>query len=316
MSIFVVSILVQQSGAQTLERFDIVPRGAPTSAASVNPADGALPDRLASYSAFSPAEAESSSSLPAAPEPAGANPQREAVPWAAVWHQPPFSRIGVGADVSLLGIGIKAATPLNDHFDARALIDFLNYSTGRFEVEGFNINANIHMSSAAAAVDFYPWNSIWRVSGGVMLHNGNQATTAVNIVPGTGFTLGSSTYYSSTASPVTGSAVLGLHTVSPAPMVSFGFGRFVPHSNRHWSFPTEFGVVYIGAPSLTIKTGGAVCMDQAQTMCSDVSSTSNPVGAEFNSDLNARLAKWRQELAKVQFYPIFSYSVVYSFNIR
>ena len=61
--------------------------------------------------------------LPSAPEPGSANPQREGVPWAAVWHQPPLSRIGVGADLSLLGIGIKVATPLNDHLDARALIN-------------------------------------------------------------------------------------------------------------------------------------------------------------------------------------------------
>jgi len=255
-------------------------------------------------------------SLPIAPEPGSANPQREGVPWAAVWHQPPLSRIGVGADLSLLGIGIKVATPLNDHLDARALINFLNFNSGRFEVDGFNINANIHMASAAAAVDLYPWNSVWRVSGGLMFFNGNQLSAAANIVPGTGFTLGTTTYYSSTADPVNGSAVVGLHTVKPAPMASFGFGRFVPHSNRHWSFPAEFGVVYMGAPTLTVKTGGAVCTDKAQTMCSDVSSSSNPVGAEFNSDLNARLAKWRQDLGRVEFYPILSYSVVYSFNIR
>jgi hypothetical protein len=99
-------------------------------------------------------------------------------------------------------------------------------------------------------------------------------------------------------------------------MISFGFGRFVPHSNRHWSFPAEFGVVYMGAPSLAVTPAGTVCTDSAQTMCSNVNSAGNPVGAAFNTALQARLAQWRNDLNKVEFYPIFSYTAVYSFNIR
>jgi hypothetical protein len=273
---------------------------------------------------FSSSVADPGAALPSAPgpdpavapAPAAANPQREGVPWAAVWHQPPFSRIGIGADISPLGIGIKGATPLDDYLDLRGMVNFLGYNSGRFEVEGFNLNANIHMASGGAAVDFYPWNSVWRVSGGVMLFNGNQLSTTASIVPGTSFKLGSTTFYSSTADPVSGSGVLGLHTVKPEPMASFGFGRFVPHSNRHWSFPAEIGAMYMGGPTLEVHVAGSVCTDQAQTQCSDVGSTANPVGAEFNSDLNARLDKWRHDLDKVKLYPIFSFSVVYSFNVR
>jgi len=257
-------------------------------------------------------------SLPAAPPPAlaGGNPRREGVPWTAEWHQQPFSRIGIGADVSLLGIGIKAATPLNQYFDVRGLINFFGYTSGRFEVDGFNIDANIHLASAAAAVDLYPYNSMWRLSGGLMFFNANRISATAAIVPGTSFSLNGVTYYSSTANPVTGSISLGLNTIKPEPMVSFGFGRFVPHSNRHWSFPSEFGIVYMGAPALTVTTAGTVCTDQAQTHCSAIGSTGNPVGQAFNTNLQGQLAKWRNDLNKVQFYPIFSFSVMYSFNIR
>lgn len=261
---------------------------------------------------------ETMAALPAAPEPAlaGGNPQREGVPWAAEWHQQPFSRLGLGADVSLLGIGIKAATPLNQYFDARGLINFFGYTSGRFEVDGFNINADIHMASAAAAMDLYPYNSMWRISGGLMFFNGNKLSTTADIVPGTSFSLSGVTYYSATADPVTGSATLGLNTIKAEPMVSFGFGRFVPHSNRHWSFPSEFGAVYMGAPTLTVTTSGTVCTDKAQTNCSSISDTGNPVGEAFNTNLQGQLAKWRNALNKVQFYPIFSFSAMYSFGIR
>jgi hypothetical protein len=261
---------------------------------------------------------DANSALPSAPDPDGfgANPERENVAHTAEWHQPPFSRIGVGADVSLLGIGIKPAIVLNEYFDARGLINFFGYTSGQFEVDGFKINANLHLASAAAAVDVYPYNSIWRLSAGLFFFNGNRISAATTIAGGTSFNLGSANYYSSSADPVNGSAVLGLHTTKPAPMVSFGFGRFIPRSNRHWSFPAEFGVIYMGAPALTVTTAGAVCTDMAQTNCSDIGDPTNPVAIAFNSNLDTKLSQWREDLKKVEFYPIFSYSVVYSFNIR
>jgi hypothetical protein len=72
----------------------------------------------------------------------------------------------------------------------------------------------------------------------------------------------------------------------------------------------------MGAPSLTVITAGEVCTDKAQTNCSDVGDPNNPVAIAFNSNLQTKLTQWRKDLNKVQFYPIFSYSVVYSFNIR
>jgi len=262
--------------------------------------------------------ADTEPALPSAPGLAAsaANPERENVPYTAEWHQPPFSRIGIGADVSLLGFGIKPAIVLDEYLDARGLISFFGLTTGQFEVDGFKINANIHMASAAAAVDVYPYNSIWRLSAGLFFFNGNQISAATTIAPGTSFNLGSVNYYSSNTDPLNGSVVLGLHTVKPAPMVSFGFGRFIPRSNRHWSFPTEFGVIYMGAPSLTVIPAGEVCTDKAQTNCSNIGDPTNPVAIAFNSNLQAKLTQWRADLNRVQFYPIFSYSVVYSFNIR
>ncbi len=50
--------------------------------------------------------------------------------------------------------------------------------------------------------------------------------------------------------------------------------------------------------------------------CADIGDTSNPVAQKFNSSLQAQLAKWRKTLGDFTVYPMFSYSVVYSFNIR
>jgi hypothetical protein len=265
--------------------------------------------------------------LPAAPEPAlpgsgGAGYDHYEVAPAATWHQIPFSRIGIGADVSPLGIGIKSAIVLNHYFDARVMGNFFSFDTGRFEVDGFNVDAKLHLASAAASLDWYPFGSVWRVSPGVMFLNSNQLSGTGTITPGTSFQLENQTYYSATANPATGATpligtgALGLHTNRPAAMLTGGFGRFIPRSERHWSFPSEFGVVFTGAPAIKVNVTGWACLDAKQTNCSNVGDPRNPIAIQFNNNLQSRLNSWRKDLNKVPIYPVFSYSVVYSFDIR
>jgi hypothetical protein len=247
-------------------------------------------------------------------------------PWevapAGTAHQQPFSRIGIGADISPLGIGIKSAVVLTENFDARLMGNFFSFDSGRFEVEGFNSDARLHLASAAASLDWYPFNSIWRLSPGLMFFNGNQISMTAEIVPGTSFKLNGQTFYSASANPatgatpVTGTGVLGFHTRQPAFTLAGGFGKFIPRSNRHWSFPSEFGVIFMGGASANVSTSGWVCTDSQQTQCSNITDPANPVSAQFNQALQAQLVKWRKNLSAFSIYPIFSYSVVYSFNIR
>lgn len=262
--------------------------------------------------------------LPAAPEPAyagGSYDHYEVAP-AATWHQAPFSRIGIGADVSPLGIGIKSAIVLNHYFDARVMGNFFNYDSGRFEVDGFNVDAKLHMASAAASLDWYPFGSIWRLSPGVIFLNENELSGTGTITPGTSFTLAGQNYYSASANPVTGATpllgtgVLGLHTHRPALTLTGGFGKFIPRSHRHWSFPSEFGVAFTGAPTINVNVTGWACLDAKQTKCSNVGDPTNPIAIEFNNSLQSRLSSWRRDLNKIPVYPLFSYSVVYSFDIR
>ena len=259
--------------------------------------------------------------LPAAPEPVAIGDHYEIAP-TATWHQAPFSRIGIGANVSPLGIGIEGAIVLNHYFDGRLNGNFFNYDSGRFEVDGFNVDAKLHMASVAAALDWYPFGSVWRISPGVMFYNGNQLSGIGTITPGSSFQLENQTYYSASpnpatgATPLVGNGVLGLHTHNPAATATFGFGKYIPRSDRHWSFPSEFGVAFTGAPTINVNMTGWACLDARQTQCSNVADTTTPIGKEFNNDLQARLNSWQKQLDKVTVYPIFSYSVVYSFNIR
>ena len=248
--------------------------------------------------------------------------QHANVPWAVEVRQPPFSRMSVGADVSPLGIGIKTTILMTRYFDARGMVNFFNFDTGDFELEGFHVDGKVHLLSAGALLDWYPFNSIWRFSVGTLFLNGNQLSAQSHIVPGTSFTLNGVKFYAASpnsltgATPLSGTGVLGLHTTQPALVLSGGFGKFIPRSNRHWSFPTEFGVAFIGSPTIAVTKSGWACLDQEQTQCGDINNPTNPASIAFNSALQTTLTKWRKDLSSFTVYPLFSYSVVYSFNIR
>jgi hypothetical protein len=240
----------------------------------------------------------------------------------ATYYQQPFSRIGIGADVSPLGVGIKSAIILDHVFDARLMGNYFNFNSRQFEIEGFRANADFHLSSLATAVDWYPFASVWRISPGVLFLNGNQLSGKTDIIPGTSFSLDNQTFFSANANaatgatPLQGSGSLAFHSHSTAFTIAGGFGKFIPRSNRHWSFPTEFGVAFTGSPKASASFTGWVCTDYAQTNCSDVGNSSTPAGMQFNGALQTALTKWNRDLALVKVYPLLSYSVVYSFNIR
>jgi hypothetical protein len=297
----------------------------PIAISAENPVAPVLSDLNLSASGFNSAAGNGGgSALPESPEPAtgGTADEPANVPWAEKQHYQPLSRVGIGANVSPLGIGIQSATILTQYFDARLMGNFFNYTTGKFEIEGFDAHANFHLASVAASLDWYPLDSVWRLSVGGLLYNGNQIKMNSEIVPGTSFTLNGTNFYAATANPASGvtpltaTGVLGFHAHEPAFTVSGGFGRFVPRSKRHWSFPSEFGVAFTGPPTISVNPAGWVCTDKAETNCSNIGDASNPVAMQFNDALQATLTKWRKGLSSVQVYPLFSYSVVYSFDVR
>jgi hypothetical protein len=270
-----------------------------------------------------PSAVFSSSLLPTPPPAVAASDKQPLEPYAAIEPVRPLSRLGIGADISPLGVGIKSAVDLTPQLDARLMANYFNYVNGRIEVDGFNIYGRLHLASGAAALDWYPFASVWRLSIGTLFVNQNHASVALNATPGTSFTLNGQTFYSANpnpiigATPLSGAASLAFHTNRPALTLSGGFARFIPQQYSHrWSFPAEFGVAFTGPPALNVTPSGWVCQDQQQTQCANIADTTNPVGASFNQSLQTVLTKDRRSLSGFRVYPLFSYSVVYSFNFR
>ena len=163
------------------------------------------------------------------------------------------------------------------------------------------MNGTLNFATAGASVDFYPFpNHGFRVSPGVLFYNQNQVTATVVAPGGTSFTLDGYTYYSSQANPVTGSGSLVLNKQNPAFTITTGWGNMIPRRGGHWSFPFEIGAAFIGAPTVNMAlTSGQVCANPAGTVgCMNVVGNS-----QINSNLQAQVAKYQNDLNPFRFYP-------------
>ena len=232
----------------------------------------------------------------------------------------PFSKVAFGTGISPLGVQLSMTTNLNQHINVRTTGNLFSYST-TFTTEGIASDAKLNMKSAGTALDIYPFHSGFRISPGLLFHNENQVTAKADVAGGTSFTLNDQTYYSAKANantgatPINGNALLSLHTTKPAFTVTTGWGNTLPRKG-HWSFPFEVGVALTGAPSLNVNLGGWACYDQAQTLCTDINSKTDPIAQEIQTNLHAQVAKWTNDIEPLKTYPIASFGVAYSFGIR
>jgi len=210
-------------------------------------------------------------------------------------------------------------TNLNPHFNLRTSGNIFNYSTN-FTASGIGANAKLELKSAGTALDIYPFHKGFRISPGVLFFNGNQLSATALVAGGTSFTLNNDTFYSANANsatgatPVNGNALLNLHTNNPAFTITTGWGNTVPRK-VHWSFPFEVGAAITGAPSLKVNLGGWACHDQAQTLCTDISSKTDPIALQVQNDLTTQVAKWNSNIDWLKTYPIASFGVAYSFGL-
>ena len=227
---------------------------------------------------------------------------------------PPLSRMSFGAGLSPLGIGLQVSTDVNSHLNIRGIGNVFGYSTS-FTTNGIPVSANLNLGSGGVMADFYPFHVGFRLSGGLLFINQNGASATASIPGGNSFTLDGQTYYSSNTSPLTGTGNLALNSTKPGGMVTLGWGNHV-RRNGHISIPFEIGAAFVGSPKVSLALTGTACTDQAQTMCTDISSTTNPIATTFQTNLSSQIAKWNSDLNVLQAYPVISIGVAYSWQTR
>lgn len=228
----------------------------------------------------------------------------------------PFSRVGLEAGVSLMGINLQAATNMERHLNLRVNGNVFNYSKSNIETNGVTYSGKLNLASVGVDVDYYPFPTHgFRLSPGLLLYNQNTVSATGVVAGGTSFTVNGATYYSSAQNPVQATASIGLNANNPAFTLTTGWGNIISRTGGHLSFPFEIGAAFTGAPKPNIAfPSGQVCgsgFSGAVSNCVDVSTDK-----QFQSDVQAQTATYKSDLNVVGIYPIISFGIGYNFHVR
>jgi hypothetical protein len=219
----------------------------------------------------------------------------------------PFSRIGFDSHVGIGGIGFDIATPLARKFNLRTGSDFFGYAT-TFQEEGADVAINLHMQTAHASLDWFPFGGLFRVSPLMVFANNNRVWATAIIPSGSDVTLNGQDYISSFADPLHGTGQIQFRKVSPG--LTLGLGSLIPRSRGHFSAPIDAGFYYVGQPGLRVTFTGSAC-DPAYPQSIGCESVTQDAG--FQQSLNAFITRNNHNLSYASFFPIFSVGFGYSF---
>jgi hypothetical protein len=186
----------------------------------------------------------------------------------------------VAVKLSTLGLGIDAAYSVTESVDARIGLNTFGLNVNQ-NSNGTAFSGKLNLSSLSALADWHPMGGSFRVSGGLMYNNNKFSMTA--IPTGGSITLGGTPY----------AGVSATSTVDFAKIVPYlGIGWGSAAKDKGFSFASDIGVMFQGAPRAAITTAGGVV---------------NPADvAKANADLNAALNSFR-------FYPVVSFGIGYTF---
>jgi hypothetical protein len=224
----------------------------------------------------------------------------------------PFSRAGLGAGISLMGINLQAATDLDRHLNLRLNGNVFGYSVNNINTNGFTFGGNLNLASMGVDLDYYPFPTHgFRLSPGLLLYNQNSVSATGTVGAGQSFTVNNNTYYSSASNPVHATATIGFNANNPAFTLTTGWGNIISRTGGHVSFPFEIGVAFTGAPSVNLSLPqGQVC-DATGSNCVNVASDTT-----LQTDLQAQIAKYKNDLNVLTVYPILSFGIGFNFPIR
>lgn len=276
--------LAQQNGKPSESSSVTANSLAASSTASSSSTESSSNAAVAAILAAAPQPVESSSMAFGSPSPVPPPP-----------HADRANKIGVGVKMSLLGIGIEAATPLSRKLNVRGGFNFFNYNKS-FTNDGIHYAGKLDFRSGEAHLDWYPLGG-FHISPGVVFYNGNKITASASVPSGQTFTLGGTQYQSDPTgvNPITGNGELTWPKAAPS--ILAGFGNLLPRSGRHFGFNFEFGGEYMGAPTVALNLQGTAC-NTSTNVCANAATDAN-----IQASIQKQEKKINHDLSPFKFFP-------------
>lgn len=153
----------------------------------------------------------------------------------------------VYGNIGTEGVGVGYAYPINGSFNVRGELNALTADFSR-KSAGVKYKGDLKLGGVSLLVDYFPFASRFRVSGGLVSSNGRFTGTAH---PNSGaITLNGTTYAYSGADSIKTDTKFG--TVSPY----LGVGSGHVSQVKGWAFFSDFGIIFQKPESTLVVSPG------------------------------------------------------------
>ena len=197
-------------------------------------------------------------------------------------------RFAVSAKGSTLGLGPELTTAVRSDINARVGFNRLDLDFDDIEIDDIEYDYGLDFKSFSALVDWYVFDSSFRISGGVISMDHELDMDAR---PTTAEQIGDTTYQPGEIGTLSGNVEVD----DVAPYVGIGWGNPLTRSRR-WGFTCDFGVAFTDSPDVTLSANGTM--------------SSNPA---FRADMEKERKEIEDDLDSYKFYPVIALSLFYRF---
>ncbi|MGJ9419565.1 hypothetical protein ACHAC9_17655 [Massilia sp. CMS3.1] len=199
--------------------------------------------------------------------------------------------IATTVDLGTTGLGLHLSTPVAPNLNARVGLNFASYSYDG-NTSDVEYDFKLKLATVDALLDYHPWGSAFRVSGG-LVYNGNSIDANAKPNANGTYTINGRTYSSAMVGDLSGK----IDFRKTAPYLGIGWGNAVAAAG--WGFGMDLGVAFQGSPKTSLASRG--CTAPA------------PVCAQVANDVAAENAKLADEVKDFKLYPVIRVGVSYRF---
>ena len=196
--------------------------------------------------------------------------------------------VALGVKLGTLGAGVDLTTRLAPVLDVRAEFNSFDYSTSGTHKE-IDYSGKLKLATGGVLLDWHPGAEGFRLSAGAYLNRNELQANGIS--SGGNYTINNRVYTAQQVGKLTGRADF----TSFAPYAGLGFGHTIS-DRHHWSFVFDLGVLFEGAPRLTVRSEGPIANDPA-----------------FKADLEAERSKIQKDVNAFRIYPVIDFGFAYRF---
>ncbi len=193
--------------------------------------------------------------------------------------------VDIDVHASTLGVGAGFAFPITKNLAGRISLNQYTY-TYQSTTDKINYDATLELESVAALADWHLFNGITHLSAGVIYNNNSLNMKAVPV--GTTFTINNVVYQTNDITSL--NADISFNKAAPY----LGFGWSGRASKTGFSFKTDFGIMFQGAPKSKLTATG-------------------PSASAAAANIAAAEAELDKKLSKYNKYPVISVGMGYAF---